>query len=211
MKTIKDECVGEIVVKKSRFIATMRPVASREQAEGFVAEMKKKYWDARHNCSAYILAQTEDSTPYVHSSDDGEPSGTAGKPMLSVLQGQQLFGVAVVVTRYFGGVLLGTGGLVRAYQDAVSEALKEACFIEEIQMKTLLVTTDYTQLSRLQSFVSATDGIFAGNAEYGEKVLFPILVPPKREDEILKKLVDLTQGKATIEDGGITTEEIEIS
>ena len=114
---------GEIVEKKSRFIATVRPVASEEEALAFIEEMKKKYWDARHNCSAFVIGRNQELMRF---SDDGEPPGTAGKPMLDVLLGAGLHNTAVVVTRYFGGTLLGTGGLVRAYSGAVQEGLRHA-------------------------------------------------------------------------------------
>ena len=104
---------GEIVEKKSRFIATVKPVDSEEEASAFIAEMKKKYWDARHNCYAYVIGERKE---FMRCSDDGEPQGTAGKPMLDVLLGEELYNIAVVVTRYFGGTLLGTGGLVRHIQ-----------------------------------------------------------------------------------------------
>ena len=131
---------GEYVEKKSRFIATVRKCESEEEAVRFIEEMKKKYWDARHNCSAFVIGSRGELT---RCSDDGEPSGTAGRPMLEVLTGEGIRNVAVVVTRYFGGVLLGTGGLVRAYTQAVKEGLKNSvvgcmrfgCKVE--------VTTDY--------------------------------------------------------------------
>ena len=107
---------AEIVEKKSRFIATIRPVSTEEAAIAFIDEMKKKYYDARHNCSAFVIGERGQLT---RSSDDGEPSGTAGRPMLEVLLGSEIRNIAVVVTSYFGGVLLGTGGLVRAYTQAV--------------------------------------------------------------------------------------------
>ena len=110
-KTPSDIFEAEITEKKSRFIATIAPVSSEEEAASFIKDMKKKYWNARHNCSAYIIGTQQQ---IVHSSDDGEPQGTAGKPILSVLSGRKLYNVVAVVTRYFGGVLLGTGGLVRA-------------------------------------------------------------------------------------------------
>ena len=113
---------GEIVEKKSRFIATVRKVESESEAVAFIEEMKKKYWDARHNCSAFVIGRRAELT---RCSDDGEPSGTAGRPMLEVLLGEGVRNVAVVVTRYFGGTLLGTGGLVRAYTQAVKEGLVE--------------------------------------------------------------------------------------
>ena len=114
---------AELVEKKSRFIATVRPVSSEEEAIAFIDEMKKKYYDARHNCSAFIIGSNAQMT---RSSDDGEPSGTAGKPMLEVLLGSGIRNIAAVVTRYFGGTLLGTGGLVRAYSGVLKEAL-EGC------------------------------------------------------------------------------------
>ena len=111
---------GEIVEKKSRFIATVRPIETEEEAVAFVNEMKKKYWDARHNCSAFVIGSRQEVT---RCSDDGEPAQTAGRPMLDVLLREGITNVAVVVTRYFGGVLLGTGGLVRAYQSATQAGL----------------------------------------------------------------------------------------
>ena len=110
-KTVLEGGTGEIVEKKSRFIATVRPVKNEEEALAFLEEMRKKYWDARHNCYAYSIGKNRE---FTRCSDDGEPSGTAGRPMLDVILGEDIYNVAVVVTRYFGGVLLGTGGLVRA-------------------------------------------------------------------------------------------------
>ena len=114
---------GEITEKKSRFIATVQPVTTPEEALAFVAEKKKEYWDARHNCYAYVTGKNQEQ---MRCSDDGEPSGTAGRPILDVLLREQIHDAVIVVTRYFGGVLLGTGGLVRAYQKAASEGLAAA-------------------------------------------------------------------------------------
>lgn len=125
-KTVYRGGEGEIVEKKSRFIATVRTVHSEEEVLAFIEEVKKKYWDARHNCFAYVIGVTN---PTLRCSDDGEPAGTAGKPMLDVLTGEGLYDTAVVVTRYFGGTLLGTGGLVRAYQGAVKEGLQASTVI----------------------------------------------------------------------------------
>ena len=119
---------GEIVEKKSRFIATTRPVESEEEAAAFIEEMRKKYWDARHNCSAYVIGDRGQTS---RCSDDGEPPQTAGRPMLDVLLGAEVRNVCVVVTRYFGGTLLGTGGLVRAYSSAVQEGLKASIIVEK--------------------------------------------------------------------------------
>jgi len=119
---------GEIVEKKSRFIATVSPVESEEEAVTFINEMKKKYWDARHNCSAFVIGSRQEMT---RCSDDGEPAQTAGRPMLDVLLREGITNAAVVVTRYFGGVLLGTGGLVRAYQSATQAGLAASQIIEK--------------------------------------------------------------------------------
>ena len=113
---------GEIVEKKSRFIATIRPVDSEEEALSFIAEMRKKYWDATHNCTAFVIGENHEQ---MRCNDDGEPSQTAGRPMLDVLLGEDVHNCCAVVTRYFGGTLLGTGGLVRAYSAAVKEGLPD--------------------------------------------------------------------------------------
>ncbi|MCR5417964.1 MAG: YigZ family protein [Lachnospiraceae bacterium] len=202
MRTINEESVGKIEVKKSRFIATLRPVESKEEAEAFVAEMKKQYWDARHNCSAYVLPATKESGIYVHSSDDGEPSGTAGKPMLTVLQGNDLEGVAVVVTRYFGGVLLGTGGLVRSYQDAVSEAVKNAKLLERSPMTETEVTVDYSLVGRIQNFLSAHADVVQKDAVYEASVRFVLLFPQEEAEALCSEIVSLTDGKAVLTEKG---------
>ena len=127
-KTIYEGGEGELVEKKSRIIATVRPVETEEEALAFIEEMKKKYWDARHNCYVYSVGMNREAT---RCSDDGEPSGTAGRPMLDVLLGAGIYNAAIVVTRYFGGVLLGTGGLVRAYSGAVQAGLAASTVIEK--------------------------------------------------------------------------------
>ena len=127
-KAVYEGGVGEIVEKKSRFIATVQPVDCEEEAAAFIGAMKKKYWDASHNCSAFTIGRNHELT---RCSDDGEPSGTAGRPMLDVLLREDIHNAAVVVTRYFGGTLLGTGGLVRAYQKSVQEGLAAAQVIEK--------------------------------------------------------------------------------
>lgn len=128
MKTVYAGGEGEIVEKKSRFIATVRPVSSEEEAVAFINEMKKKYWDARHNCSAFVIGDRQEIS---RCSDDGEPAQTAGRPILDVLLKEEIHNVCVVVTRYFGGTLLGTGGLVRAYQKATQTGLENSVIIDK--------------------------------------------------------------------------------
>ena len=130
---------GELTEKKSRFIANTRPVESEEEALAFVEEMRKQYWDARHNCWAYVIG---DRGEKKRCSDDGEPSQTAGKPMLDVLTGSGVTNICVVVTRYFGGILLGTGGLVRAYSGAAKAGLEGSVIVEKKLAEKIQVVTD---------------------------------------------------------------------
>ena len=186
---------GEIVEKKSRFIATIRSCETEEEAVSFIEEMKKKYWDARHNCSAFVIGSRGELT---RCSDDGEPSGTAGRPMLEVLTGSGIRNIAVVVTRYFGGTLLGTGGLVRAYSQAVKEGL-EHC--ETGIMRNgceLEITTDYNDVGKLQYYFGQ-QGIVPTDSAYAENVKFILRIPVENEENLRKNLTELTCGKVKIE------------
>lgn len=195
-KTVYEGGTGEIVEKKSRFIANVRPVQTEDEALAFIEEMKKKYWDARHNCSAYILGERQEQ---MRCSDDGEPSQTAGKPMMDVLAGAELTNTAVVVTRYFGGTLLGTGGLVRAYSAAVQEGLKNSRIITKYWGTELLVGTDYNGIGKLQ-YLFGQRQIPLLDAEYTEKVQFTALVPISRVQEIRKAVTEATSGQASVEE-----------
>ena len=191
---------GEIIEKKSRFIATVRPVESEAEAVAFINEMKKKYWDARHNCSAFVLGENQELT---RCSDDGEPAQTAGRPMLDVLLKEGITNVAVVVTRYFGGVLLGTGGLVRAYQKAVQEGLAASLIIEKRKGFLLYIRTDYNGLGKLQ-YLFAQKEIAVMENEYGADVRMTVLVPLERKEEIEKAVIEHTNGAAVLEWGNET-------
>ena len=197
-KTVYEGGTGEIVEKKSRFIANVRPVETEEEALAFIEEMKKKYWDARHNCSAYILGERQEQ---MRCSDDGEPSQTAGKPMMDVLDGAGLTNTAVVVTRYFGGTLLGTGGLVRAYSAAVQEGLKNSRIITKYWGTELLVGTDYNGIGKLQ-YLFGQRQIPILDAEYTDQVQFTVLVPVSRVQEIRKAVTEATSGQALREEIG---------
>ncbi len=188
---------GEIVEKKSRFIATVRPVASEEEAAAFIGEIKKKYWDARHNCSAFVLGEHQQIT---RCSDDGEPAQTAGRPMLDVLLKEKLTDIAVVVTRYFGGVLLGTGGLVRAYQGAVQEGLKNSCLIEKKQGILLAVRTDYNLSGKLQ-YLFGKHNIQTLHTEYAADVVQEVMVPMEQRNALEKEITELTSGTAKLDWG----------
>ena len=195
-KTVYEGGEGELVEKKSRFIATVRPVKTEEEANQFVEEMRKKYWDARHNCWAFILGERQE---FKRCSDDGEPSQTAGKPMMDVLTGAGLTDVAVVVTRYFGGTLLGTGGLVRAYSGAVQEGLKNSTVITKYLGVKFSVTTDYNGVGKLQ-YLFGQKEIPILSAEYTDKVVFTVLVESSRIQEIKKAITEATSATAQMEE-----------
>ena len=186
-KTVYKGGVGEIEEKKSRFIASIEPVTSEEEAVAFFNKKKKEYWDARHNCTAFTIGEKHENT---RCNDDGEPSGTAGRPMLDVLLREDIHNVAVVVTRYFGGTLLGTGGLVRAYQKSVQEGLKNSVIIARHKGCKLAITTDYIGLGKIQ-YILASKDITTLDTEYTEGVCIHTMVP---SDQLAALQNDITQG-----------------
>lgn len=149
-RSIRDTVHTELIVKKSRFIVTLTPVKSSEDFSALVTTLKKQYWDARHNCTAAVIGTYAE---FQRSSDDGEPAGTAGLPMLEVLRKQNVSDVGVVVTRYFGGILLGSGGLIRAYSQSVSLALEQACFVSRQLLQTWDLPTDYDLVGKVENFL----------------------------------------------------------
>lgn len=187
---------AELVEKKSRFIATVRPVETEQEAAAFIEEMKKKYWDARHNCSAFVIGTRAELT---RCSDDGEPAGTAGRPMLEVLLGEGVRNVAVVVTRYFGGVLLGTGGLVRAYSGAVKEGLAASQIGVMRCGARLKVGTDYNGIGKIQ-YLLRQKGLEAENTVYTDQVELTVLMPAELSGEIQKEITEATGGRAVLEE-----------
>lgn len=187
---------GEIVEKKSRFIATVQPVETEEEAVAFIDSTKKKYWDARHNCSAFVIGSKKELT---RCSDDGEPSGTAGRPMLEVLLGQGVTNVAVVVTRYFGGVLLGTGGLVRAYTKAVQEGLKNSQIAVLAYGTKMKIETDYNGIGKLQ-YILGKASIPILDSEYTDVVTLSVFLLQEQKVGILKEMTEATAGKCKFEE-----------
>lgn len=192
---------GEITEKKSRFIATVRPVESEDEAVSFINETKKKYWDARHNCSAFVIGKRQELT---RCSDDGEPAGTAGRPMLDVLLKENIHNAAVVVTRYFGGVLLGTGGLVRAYQQATKAGLSASEIIEKKDGAVLFIRTDYTGIGRLQ-YLFAQEKITVMDTAYEADVFVKAVIPENDKKRIEKTIIEQTNGTAKLEWGDEVT------
>lgn len=195
-RVLKTGGQGEIEEKKSRFIATLRRVDLEEEAVAFIDEMKKKYWDARHNCSAFVIGQKAELT---RCSDDGEPSGTAGRPMLEVLLGEGVCNAAVVVTRYFGGTLLGTGGLVRAYTQAVKAGLEAS---EVVTMRfgvRLKIGTDYNGLGKIQ-YILGNRGIAVEESLYTENVELTVFIEQEVYEAVVKELTEATAGKAVFQE-----------
>lgn len=194
-RTVYEGGQGEIIEKKSRFIATVKPVKTEEEALELIETLKKKYWDATHNCFAYIIGE---GTPLKRCSDDGEPSGTAGRPMLDVLEGEALRDVCVVVTRYFGGTLLGTGGLVRAYSGAVRAGLEASVLITRQKGVKLQVGTDYTGLGKIQ-YLLGQRGIKILDSRYTDVVELDVLIPDEELAVVEQEITEATSGAAKLE------------
>ncbi len=189
---------GEVVEKKSRFIASTKPVSSEEEAMAFVEEIRKKYWDARHHCYAYVIGSRGQ---LCRCSDDGEPAQTAGRPMLDVLLGEEIRNVCVVVTRYFGGTLLGTGGLVRAYSAAVKEGLKESVTVKKQLGRKIKMVTDYNGIGKIQ-YVAGPMGILIMDTQYTDQVTVTFAVPENQAEAFLTQVTEKTAGKAVWEEEG---------
>jgi len=175
----------EIIEKKSRFIATVAPVESEEEALAFIEAMKKKYWDARHNCFAYVIGERGQ---LARCSDDGEPGGTAGKPMLDVL------------TRYFGGTLLGTGGLVRAYSSSTQAGIRASVIITRIRGLKLNIKTDYNGLGKVQ-YILGQRGIKLIDSIYTENVELSVLLPLGEVKTVEAEITEGTNGRVKMEEG----------
>ena len=191
-KILLEESTGEIIEKKSRFIAYIKPVSNEDEASQFIESIRKKHYDARHNCSAFVIG---DNNEISRCNDDGEPSGTAGRPMLEVLTKEGYHNVCAVVTRYFGGVLLGTGGLIRAYQGSLKEGLdnaKKAKVIEGIRQH---ITVSYNDIGKILNS-SKEDGYILENVEYGENIAFDLITEKEAYDKAFKDITNITNGQA---------------
>ena len=201
-RTVTKDGNSLVEVKRSKFIGIIKAVSSAEDAETLIKSEKKKYHDAKHHCSAYIIRGTDGAPDVVHSSDDGEPSGTAGAPILEVLSGAGLKDVCLVVTRYFGGTLLGTGGLVRAYTDAAKEALQNSVISEMALMQQFSIVFDYTFTGSIDHYIESNN-ITRLNAEYTEKVAYDLACLQPAYDEIIKALTDITNSCVKINEGNL--------
>ncbi len=186
---------GEIIEKKSRFIATVQPVGSESEAIAWIEGLKKKYWDASHNCYAFVVGDRNET---ARCSDDGEPAQTAGRPMLDVLLGEGIHNAAVVVTRYFGGTLLGTGGLVRAYSKAVQEGLANCTVVTKEMCDKIRIVSDYNALGKIQ-YIAGTMDIKNLDAQYTDSVTTVWLTKLAQTDGFIKKVTEATSGQCAVE------------
>lgn len=193
-KTVRQFGKAEVVIKKSRFIGHAKPVESEEEAVAFIEAIKKEHWNATHNCSAYVIGERDE---VQKQSDDGEPSGTAGKPILEVIKQQKLKNVAVVVTRYFGGIMLGAGGLIRAYTDGAVIGIEAAEPVWKVLHREVTVTIDYTWLGKVENEIRGR-GVLTGETEFTDKVTLRCLPLAGEADRFAAWMTDLTQGQGVI-------------
>lgn len=195
--TVKENGFHEIIIQKSRFITYLARAKTEEQAQAFISELKKKHHDANHNCSAYVIGERNE---IQKANDDGEPSGTAGVPMLEVLKKRDLRDTVVVVTRYFGGIKLGGGGLIRAYGSSVSEALNAVGVVERIEHTVVSVNVDYTWLGKLENELRASVHPI-DQIHYLDQVQIDVLVKTSDVPDFLDWMTNMTNGQANLSSG----------
>ncbi len=197
-RTVTNEAESEIIEKRSRFIASVKPVETEEEALEFLESLKKKHWDARHNVYAYVL-EKDNIQRY---SDAGEPAGTAGVPILDYIKKEGLSNVIVVVTRYFGGILLGTGGLVHAYSKAAKAGVEAANPVEMVLCREIRIFCDYNMLGKIQNEIYRPY-VQAGEIEYTDKVCVSAFVVASECQALIDDLIDKTNGRISMEQGEI--------
>lgn len=192
-KTVKQAARAEMIEKKSRFIATVRPVTAEEEALALINEMKKEFSDATHNVYAYVLRENN----IARYSDDGEPSGTAGMPVMEVLKQENLTDIAVVVTRYFGGTLLGAGGLVRAYSKTAKLGVDAAHIATMTYGADMEITVSYDLYGKLQ-YLLEQEGLSMGETSFGEEVTTSVFVRDTLQESLQKKIIEASNGRASV-------------
>ena len=206
-KTIKEDGQVQEEIKKSRFICHAKRVYSEEEARDFITAIKKEHYKATHNCSAFIIGERSE---IKRTSDDGEPSGTAGVPMLGVLENHNLTNVCVVVTRYFGGIKLGAGGLIRAYAGSVALAVKEIGIIEIKEQAGIAIQMSYTQYQEYSNFLKEHD-LMELETNFTEQVDTMIYVDKEEKENIKAALVEFFHGKVTLTDQGLREVEVPVN
>lgn len=198
--TVNNCAKAEIVEKRSRFIASVMPAETEEDALAFLNAKRQEYWDATHNVYAYILEENQ----IMRYSDDGEPGGTAGLPVLDMLKKEGLTNLIVVVTRYFGGVLLGTGGLVHAYSKSAKAGIEAAEKIRMVLCRKLSLSCDYTMLGKLQNELSKWENIIRGEIIYTDRVEVPVFLPVSEAAAFCDFVIDKTNAAVTVTEGDVS-------
>lgn len=206
-RTIRQDGQAQEEIKKSRFICHAKRVYSEEEARDFIAVIKKDHYKATHNCSAFIVGEKSE---IKRTSDDGEPSGTAGVPMLAVMENHQLTNVCFVVTRYFGGIKLGAGGLIRAYAGSVALAIKEIGLIEIKEQAGLRLKMSYSQYQNFDNFLKAED-LIEFDTEFTDLVATTIYIDKQEKETLEQKLIEFFNGKIQIDDQGLREVEIPLT
>ncbi|GAM12006.1 YigZ family protein [Mesobacillus selenatarsenatis] len=195
--TVKGYGEHEIEIQRSRFIAYVQRAETEGEAQDFIQTIKKKHWNANHNCSAYIIGEQDQ---IQKANDDGEPGGTAGVPILEVLKKKHLKDTVVVITRYFGGIKLGAGGLIRAYGKATTEGLKATGIVERKLMKIIHTTIDYNWLGKIESELRSSEYQIK-DIHYLDNVKIETYVDEAKTDDFTQWMVDLTNGQASFHSG----------
>ncbi len=199
-RTINEFVVSEYKIKKSKFYCYMKPIESKEEAESFVEEISKKNYDARHNVPVYLIGYNYEIQKY---SDDGEPSGTAGMPILEMLKNERITNIAVVVTRYFGGIKLGTGGLLRAYLESARLSLDKCEFVDRVIFKKISFYVDYTMHGKFMNYIKNSDVIELDSEEFSDKVKIKLFINAESFDRIEKDFINMVSGKINIRPEGL--------
>lgn len=202
-RTIKEDNQHEIEIKKSRFICFLKRIDSEEEAKAFIQQIKKEHWKANHNCSAFVLG---DHNEIQRSSDDGEPSGTAGVPMLEVLKKNELINVCAVVTRYFGGTKLGAGGLIRAYSGSVAQAIAETGIVEGRLQKEVFVQLDYPNWGKMENFIT-NEHLAVKETQFTDQVVVTCMVDDNKIADFEAQVTDLLNGQVRFTTGELTYHE----
>ena len=195
--TIKKEAEAELIVKRSRFLAAVKPVTAEKDALDFLEQIRQKHWNATHNVYAYILRENN----LMRYSDDGEPGGTAGMPVLDMMKKSGLTDLIIVVTRYFGGVLLGTGGLVHAYSAAAKAGVESAGIVDMVLCREITLTCDYTLWGKLQNELSKWKEIISGEALYTERVEIPLYLPVDLAEQFCASITEKMNAKVQLKTG----------
>ena len=205
MITIKNDVTHEIVLQKSRFITHLARVETELEANSFIQKIKKQHWNATHNCSAYVIGEFDD---FQKANDDGEPSGTAGIPMLEVLRKRQIKNTVAVVTRYYGGIKLGAGGLIRAYSGAVSEAVSVAGLVERKRMQVVKITVRYSLHGKIENALQQSNDYIMKATHFTDQVTVDVLANVGQEEGFIGWVTNLTNGNVTAELGELEYIEI---